>query len=118
KRRSEKGRNENASDKAVDLRQPKRWNAFDVGRSKHCHRPSIEDLGLGRRSGESLAFVQQPGVLDGAAWSSAGSLTKSRCRRNTGGKGWRVASASNRLRDIPNPSVPHARANLQSQAAV
>src|SRR6266404_8076191 len=93
-RRSGKGGNENASYQAADLRQSQSRHASDAGCSQQRHRPAFEDSDLGRRPGESLGFVQQPGLLKGAARTAAGAAAKYRRGRNTGGQSWRVVSAS------------------------
>src|SRR5882724_8329250 len=54
-----------ASHQAADLRQSQGRHASDAGCSQQCNRPPFEDFDLGRRPGESLSFVQQPGLLKG-----------------------------------------------------
>lgn len=46
---------------------PKAGTPFDAGESQHRNRPAAQDSDLRGRRGESLGFVQQPGLLERAA---------------------------------------------------
>src|SRR5256886_975648 len=57
-RGSGEDRNDDASDQAPDLRQPKSRHAADACRAERRHRPAAEDPGVGGCAGEGLAFLQ------------------------------------------------------------
>ncbi len=93
-RRSGEGGAEDASYQTADLRQSQSRNASDAGRSQHRHRLTTQGFGLGRYPGESLGFLQQPGLLKGTARSATGAAAKYRRCRNVGSQGRRVAPAT------------------------